>query len=196
MPNEMNSKPAGRSSKKPVGRAEKSNKIKAARPAASEIDPGSANDSVLQDFKDAIKRISENAPWNPKNIKLAKRGMLKGNPTTIAREAGHSRTLIGHDTCKYIQLRTEILGVKTPHVKGKTQKERNHELIVEKRDILASYKLCMSRLAACILRMEAMEKEYKKRVRQQKRGERKRGVDLKIVGRELAPKCDACGKPI
>ena len=46
------------------------------------------------------------APLDPKLAKQAKLGTLKINVSVVAQEAGHSRTLIGHEGCKYPRIMT------------------------------------------------------------------------------------------
>lgn len=59
-------------------------------------------DSVEQDFMEAIDRLQENEPKNKKLKALKAKGKLKINFTNVALEAGHSRTLIALETgCRY-----------------------------------------------------------------------------------------------
>lgn len=162
----------------------------------SNLDVNESEDGIERDFWAAFKRIVGNNPKNPKNLAKAKLNKLSCNNSTVALEAGHSRTLIALENCKYPLIRAAINDVQRPRVKGKTQKERNHELIVEKRDLGLARKVALSRVSACVLRMAAMEKEFTKRMNQKKRETKNAGVDLKIVGRELDPKCEKCGRPL
>jgi hypothetical protein len=69
----------------------------------SEIDP------IEQDFMRAIKALSENKPTN-KTLKLKlKKGLkVSVNAVNVAIEAGHSRTLIAMDNCKYPKVREAL----------------------------------------------------------------------------------------
>lgn len=71
-----------------------------------------SSDPIAEDFESALKRLLDARPKNPVLLKAAKRGLLKINATTVAKEAGHSRTLIGHDNCKYLAIRAKILGLR------------------------------------------------------------------------------------
>ena len=71
-------------------------------------------DPIERDFLDAIDRLEVGAPLNPTLAKRAKLGTLKVNVSAAAQEAGHSRTLIGHDGCKYPRVRARVIGLKAP----------------------------------------------------------------------------------
>jgi hypothetical protein len=71
-------------------------------------------DPIEQDFLDALDRLEGGVPLDPKLAKQAKLGTLKINVSVVAQEAGHSRTLIGHDGCKYPRIRTRITTLKAP----------------------------------------------------------------------------------
>ncbi|MCX7101356.1 MAG: hypothetical protein NTX38_07650 [Methylobacter sp.] len=71
-------------------------------------------DLIERDFLDAIDRLEVGAPLNPTLAKRAKLGTLKVNVSAAAQEAGHSRTLIGHDGCKYPRVRARVIGLKVP----------------------------------------------------------------------------------
>lgn len=67
-----------------------------------------ATDSIEQDFVDALQRLLDGKP-NCKVLKASlKIGKLKINASNVALEAGHSRTLIGMDGCRYPAVREAI----------------------------------------------------------------------------------------
>lgn len=75
------------------------------RPANTrEVDP------IEQDFRDALQRLLEGKPKNKELRATAKAGKLKVNISTVADEAGRSRTLIGLKNCRYPAVREEVLG--------------------------------------------------------------------------------------
>lgn len=65
-------------------------------------------DQIEQDFMDAISRLREGKPRNKILKGRSARGKLKVNPSTVALESGHSRTLIGKIDCKYPRVRLAI----------------------------------------------------------------------------------------
>lgn len=151
---------------------------------------------VAQDYIAARRRILANAPLNVDLAEQAKLGKLKCNPATVAREAKRARGPIASGKGAYPEIYALIVGDKNPRQKGQTQKERNHELVVKNLNLTAAMRTSQSRMVAMIRRMDKMEKEFKKRVGQKAREQRKNVVDLKIIGKELATKCEACGKPL
>jgi hypothetical protein len=69
-------------------------------------------DPIERDFLDAFTRLQSGTPKHKKLKESAARGILKINPSTVALEAGHSRTLIGTNLCRYPRVRDKILGAK------------------------------------------------------------------------------------
>lgn len=155
-----------------------------------------ADSLVAQDYISARRRILANAPLNLDLAEQAKLGKLKCNPATVAREAKRARGPIASGKGAYPEIYALIVGDKNPRQKGQTQKERNHELVVKNLNLTAAMRTSQSRMVAMIRRMDKMEKEFKKRVGQKAREQKKTAVDLKIVGKELANKCEACGRPL
>ena len=66
---------------------------------------------VEQDFMNAISAILSQKPTKPE---LQRRKNLKLNFTTVAIEAGHSRTLIAFEGCAYPRVWAKIVGIKNP----------------------------------------------------------------------------------
>ena len=69
-------------------------------------------DAIEQDFMDAITRLRAGKPRHKMLKESAARGKLKINPSTVALDAGHSRTLIGKKVCRYPRIRALIEGTK------------------------------------------------------------------------------------
>ncbi|WP_341905507.1 hypothetical protein [Polaromonas sp. YR568] len=65
--------------------------------------------NVAQDFDDAIERLVLGNPLNAELKQRALEGKLKINASTVAQEAGHSRTLIALNACKFPLVREKIL---------------------------------------------------------------------------------------
>lgn len=57
----------------------------------------------------AIKRISDGTPTDEALIQLSSTNKLRVSISNVAREAGCSRTLIGHEGCAYPEVRNEVL---------------------------------------------------------------------------------------
>ena len=73
-----------------------------------------AIDEIEQHFIEAINRLRESAPTHKILKKLNDEGRLKITISNVALEAGHSRTLIGMDKCKYPRVREMIKLGKNP----------------------------------------------------------------------------------
>lgn len=69
-------------------------------------------DEVESDFLAALARLRSGKPKVPKLIMDASLGKLKINPSSVALEAGRSRTLIGMEGCRYPDIRREVLASK------------------------------------------------------------------------------------
>lgn len=65
-------------------------------------------DEIEKNFIDAISRLREGKPRDKLLREKASKGKLKVNVSTVALEAGHSRTLIGKTVCRYPRVRQEI----------------------------------------------------------------------------------------
>lgn len=69
-------------------------------------------DEIEGDFIKALSRLLAGKPKEKSLLARAKRGALRVTVTTVAKEAGHSRTLIGHNACKYPNVRDRIMALK------------------------------------------------------------------------------------
>lgn len=65
-------------------------------------------DKIEQDFIEALSRLKEGKPTHKKLKAEMTAGTLKINIGNVAMEAGHSRTLIGMDACRYPKVREMI----------------------------------------------------------------------------------------
>jgi hypothetical protein len=103
----------------------------------------------------ALKRLQDGNPDNPSLARKAKLGKLRINPSTVAQEAGCSRTLIGHDGCAYSEIRKQILKGRDTTVKPATSFEDiNRNLRHENRNLKDAVNLSMSRVAAMLLQRD------------------------------------------
>lgn len=69
-------------------------------------------DEAKRDLLSALARLRSGLPRNADLILLSQQGKLKINPSSVALEAGRSRTLIGMDGCRYPDVRREVLASK------------------------------------------------------------------------------------
>lgn len=66
-------------------------------------------DPIEQDFMNALQRLLDGNPCNHTlKASLKKKGKLSVNALNVALEAGHSRTLISMDKCRYPKVREAI----------------------------------------------------------------------------------------
>lgn len=65
-------------------------------------------DPIEKDFLDALQRLVEGKPQNKTLKASAKAGKLKINAVSVARESGHSRTLIALEDCRYPKVREAV----------------------------------------------------------------------------------------
>ena len=70
----------------------------------------------------AIKRICDAKPTDEALVQLSATNKLRVTISNVAREAGCSRTLIGHEGCAYPEVRNEVLKLMAVQ-KGKTLNE-------------------------------------------------------------------------
>ncbi|MFM0396301.1 hypothetical protein [Paraburkholderia phytofirmans] len=70
--------------------------------------PSDTSRGLEQEFVDAFVRLVENVPRSEKLKPLASAGNLVVNISSVSIEAGHSRTLIGHEKCRFPKVRRTI----------------------------------------------------------------------------------------
>ena len=74
-----------------------------------------APDRIELDFLSALERLTQGTPKHRDLKKAAAAGRLKVNISSVAKEAGRSRTLIGIEACRYPHVRAQVLGyIPTP----------------------------------------------------------------------------------
>jgi len=87
-----------------------------------------AEDEIEQHFIDAFARLQSGKPKDKSLQTQAKQGTLRITISSVAKEAGHSRTLIGHKGCKYPNVRDRILALKSdPDIPTRTQDGLNKQ---------------------------------------------------------------------
>jgi hypothetical protein len=137
-------------------------------------------------FLNAIERLKEGTPLCPELQKKAKAGKLRADVSAVALEAGGpdekgawrglSRTLIGHDNCRYPKVREEIRKGKEGEPGEYDLKNVNSKLRERNRQLEKINKQLLSTCAAMRLRMNNLESAVKDEIeklrREQHRGNR------------------------
>lgn len=118
---------------------------------------------------EAFARIQEGKPQNPALVILAKKKKLKITVSSVAEEAGVSRTLIGHEGCRYPKIRMAILETKQPMHRQSDARSVNADLRHINHLLENRLKLAVSENAALLNRMHKMEAEYEDRSEELKR---------------------------
>lgn len=121
-------------------------------------------EGMEQHLLDAWKRIEAGCPTNPQLVELAKKGKLKSTPTSVAKEAGVSRTLIGYDQCRYAMVRRQILGQKALVRVATDMRSVNSDLRKINIGLEKRLKNSLSEQAAMLNRMRKLELEYDDKV--------------------------------
>jgi hypothetical protein len=137
-------------------------------------------------FLDAITRLEEGDPVCPELQGKAKAGKLRLTVSAVALEAGGpdgkgawrglSRTLIGHDSCRYPKVREEIRKTKEGEPGEYDLKNLNSRLRERNKQLEQINKQLLSACAAMRVRMNKLENTVKEEIeklrREQHRGNR------------------------
>lgn len=67
--------------------------------------------AVETELEEALQRVLSGTPQTPRLAQLAEKGKLGVSYAVIAEEAGHSRTLIGFDGCRYQAFRDRVKAI-------------------------------------------------------------------------------------
>lgn len=122
-------------------------------------------DRIEQDFLSALDRLRSGKPTNAKLAKMATLDTLRITVSTVALEAGHSRTLIGHKNCKYPGTRDRILALREDRDEPRTAAD----IITRKREEVAALRrklaISHSEMAALVRRLDQLQAETKRKAR-------------------------------
>ena len=133
---------------------------------------------------DAIQRLKEEKPLNPQLIRLAKVGRLRLGPSTVAREAGCPRDYISHEGCRFPNLYQAMKVLQKPVAEPRSLAEVNLKLRQHNRELLESVKTARTQVAAALLRMDQMAKDYDRKLNELERIQKRRGADPnQVTGR-------------
>ena len=119
---------------------------------------------VEVELLEALARLEGGKLKDPTLLNKARMGKLRINPTTVAREAGRARTLIGHDGCAYPRVRAAIAALSRPETPVTSFEDVNRRLRDDNAELRRSVNVAMSRVAAMARRMAAVEQESKRRI--------------------------------
>lgn len=131
-----------------------------------------------KEFLEALQRLIDNVPGNPGLQRLAKLGRLRINYSTVAKEAGRSRTLIGMDGCRYPSVRSRIQAAMEPVVAPRTAEDVIRRLRENNAALRRKLKLANSLSLAMVRRYEDLAKR-RERDRHESIGEKVIPIDQK-----------------
>lgn len=138
---------------------------------------------IAKDFLDALKRLQAGAPRNPKLILQKKSGKLRINVSSVALEAGRSRTLIGYKGCQYPEIRATIqIRRENSTPKAKTQSKQK-ELRDEIRVLNERLKAADAVNASLLLRLCELEESLDRSMRAEARMSESLSNPDQIIGR-------------
>ncbi len=123
----------------------------AKKPSDPQLDP------IESEFLEAISRIQSGNPSNKELLADKMAGKLRLSVSSVAKEAGRSRTLIGHKGCRYPKIRDIIQGenlapTSPPSLRDALEKSRAEVFDLKKR--LASSQSHNASLLARLIELE------------------------------------------
>lgn len=113
--------------------------------------------SATSDFLAALERLRTGNPTHPILLERLARGDLKISPTTVALEAGRSRTLIGMVGCKLPDVRSKVLEATLERGTPKLRHEAVKKSAVRVREMQEMIRTKDSALAAAMIRIAKLE---------------------------------------
>lgn len=94
-----------------------------------------ARDSARSDIEAALARLLRGAPTHPDLVAHLAAGSLRINVSTVAKESGRSRTLIGLEDCAYPDLRMLVLKAAARSIPGRATSAHIKELAARIREL-------------------------------------------------------------
>ena len=133
---------------------------------------------------EAIERLKQEKPVNLQLLRQAKLGRLRIGPSTVAREAGCPRDYISHPGCRFADLYQAIKALQEPAVEPRSLAEVNVRLRQRNRELLEAVKTARAQVAAALLRMDQMAKDYDRKRNELERIQKRQGADPnRVAGR-------------
>lgn len=139
-------------------------------------------DPIEKDFMDALDRMKTKQPTDPHLAARAKLGTLKINFSTVAREAGRSRTLIALEHCRYPRVRTAVMSEMAPIVEPRTAEDVIRGLRQENAELRYKLRQADTVNAELVLRMRDIERSAKRDVRMAKQSTSRKQHPNRVVG--------------
>lgn len=136
-------------------------------------------------LREAVERIVKNKPRDPSLKKKAAQGTLSLNVTNVALEAGVSRTLIGHEGCKYQTVRDTIVNARPGRGSPTTNKEVIARLRLQLSETKLREKRLISKLAATLRRMATVEAVALREMKRSRREIRRRRSTGPLIGSRI-----------
>lgn len=146
---------------------------------------------IEKELFDALERLKAGIPKQPDLQKKVRLKRLRINATTVAREAGRARTLIGHDGCAYPRVRAAIKALEDRSGPVTSFEDVNRKLREENADLRKTIKISMSQVAAVLRRMETLDSEIERKIKEATRIAKGKGFipdSNQIVGTSLLKK--------
>jgi len=107
--------------------------------------------SAADDYFAALERLVQGEPTHEKNRELASKGKLSITPSSVAREAGRSRTPIAKEDCDLPNVRKAILKAGGRAASARSRRTKNRNEIDELKDQNRILQLQVSRMATLLV---------------------------------------------
>jgi hypothetical protein len=133
----------------------------------------------------AIDRITANKPKHPSLRKRAAQGTLRLNVSSVALEAGVSRTLIGHKGCAYQTVRDNILNARPERGAPTTKNDVIARLRADLGETKLREKKLISKMAATLRRMASLEATALREIRRSGREVKRRRSTGPLIGSRI-----------
>ena len=129
--------------------------------------PRAPTATVRRNLEAALQRLLDGRPRNKDLREAASRGKLRVTVAAVALEAGHSRTLIGSDECRFPDIRARIIDagkderqpVTTVTRLANSMRARNAELRAEVQALRSVQAAMLARVVEAERRLEMAERE-------------------------------------
>jgi hypothetical protein len=140
-------------------------------------------------FMDALGRLQAGLPFHPELVTRVTAGRLRINFLTVAKEAGHSRTLIALEDCVYPDVRKAVLDACEQYgSRRSTMKETMRALREEISALMDKLDIRDTAYTELVIRTEAYEKGLLIPNQQNKNPQPGRPSNTRVVGLTKKPK--------
>jgi hypothetical protein len=122
-------------------------------------------DTIEADFFRALERLHKVRPNHPDNKEAAEKGKLKITFSSLAAEAGHSRTLISQAgrKCKYPRVRKQVMEIiaKRRGVETVSGSNKMIQFVMRNRALMAEINTLKARMMALAIEVDAERRRFK-----------------------------------